>query len=432
MNYKNILIACAGVILLSISSITSANAISANKLEEKITNCLLNSDSFKIELAEKNISGNFINLTFKLYDNNPLPLTVDVMFNNQINPDMAYYASPGSGLSVKTNFMTPSDHNFAMDVVNRKYLFIGITPREESAPADFDASKMNDWGLEQHTDDFGKVINLFQKFLDMDYEVGGHSIGAVNAWNFASRKGNKDNHFAGVRNIDMITRYATDSVESTNSLSTSSALNVLRQQGYYANPEMAMFKGMAALAQIDPLGDSGFPRMILPGNFTNKGLFGFSLIYTNQLPGAATEITGLASSWYYKQGFLAGEYNFDIDPQNDAFSLTNTLESTVYSAIDKINSGIYPVKYEEDIANVQGGNYPLNWRNIKVKSYLVNTELGMGQTDCSMMPNVAVCDTVSFFGHADPVFAEDTSEFMNKLFPDRPYQPYSNQHRHKK
>jgi len=257
--------ACAGVVLLGISSITPVNAIGANKLEEKITKHLLNSNDFRTELAGKNISGDFTNLTFKLYDENPLPITIDVMFNNQINPDMAYYASPGSGLSVKTNFMTPSDHNFAMNVVNRKYLFIGITPREESAPDDFDTSKMNEWGLEQHTDDFGKVISLFQKFLDMDYEVGGHSIGAVNAWNFASQKGNKDNHFVGVRNIDMVTRYASGSAESANSLSTANALNTLRQQGYYANPEMAMFKGMAALAQVDPLGDSGFPRMILPG-----------------------------------------------------------------------------------------------------------------------------------------------------------------------
>lgn len=97
--------------------------------------------------------------------------------------------------------------------------------------------------------------------------------------------------------------YAPESVEFTNTQASLAACDQLISQGVVANTEILGFQFIAQQAQLDPMGDSGFPRPV-GGNFTNEGLFYFALINTNTLPGLITPITGLPSNCSLSKDFL--------------------------------------------------------------------------------------------------------------------------------
>ncbi len=366
----------------------------------------------KMEIIDTNIFW----IQLLLYDNNVLPLKVDILKHIYRRPIKTIYSSPGSSLNTESNFITPKN-NLAVFLVNKGYTFIGITPREDAIPPTFDFGLIKDWGLEKHTEDFHKIVTLFQCIDNRNYDVLGHSAGALAILNYSSK--NYDNKLKAVRVIDTVGQYSPDSQEFINSQISLNAANEIMSRGIFADTEFLGFKYIIGQAITNPTGDSGVPRP-MGGNFTNEGLVYFSIIYTNQLPGLLTEITGLPSSWHFKQGFLSGSYTFGALPTEDRYSLNHTNIDTVYNAISSIGSGIYPLAYGRDLYALWSNSYPLDWNSIKVPVFYINTELGFGDASYTigLLKSVAIYDVVRDYGHADPVYSDTANvDFWNKLVP---------------
>lgn len=368
----------------------------------------------------KIIDNSIIHLQFKIHDNNPLPITIDIVQNIYIHQTKTIYMLPGSALNFESNFLTPQSDNLSIFLANKGYLVIGITPREDNSPTNFDYSLMKNWGLEFHTNDVSKVIESIQEIVHNDYEVLGHSAGSVVALNYASKNTNKN--FKALRIIDIVGQYPSDSQEFLNSQVSRDATNTIMSQGTYIDNGFQNLKLISLAARATPTGDSGVPRYPLQGNFTYEGLIYFSGINTNQLPGLLTPITGLPDNWNFKQGFFAGTYNFDpINPLNDNYSFTHTNISTLYSALDSVNSGVFPLEEQRDFYSLWSNSYPLNWNNIRVPTYWINAELGFGDVSnfISLLKNSKVTyNTINNYGHGDPVYSTTAHiDFWNKLFP---------------
>lgn len=369
----------------------------------------------KIEVINTNI----LWTQFLLYDNEPLPIKLDILKDLYVYPIKTIYSSPGSGLNTESNFITPRNNNLAIFLVNKGYIFVGTTPREDAAPPVPNFGLFKDWGLAKHTNDFNKVITLFQNVIDQDYEVLSHSAGALVALNYASLTNMAK--FKAVRVIDIVGQYPPNSQEFINSQISLGATQDFISRGIFSDTDILGFKLIAQQAQANPTGDSGFPRPVGGGNFTNEGLLFFALIFTGQLPGKLTEVTGLPSSWYFKQGFLAGTYEFGPTPIEDNYSLTYTNIETVFSALGSIGSGTYPMAYNRDFFAVWSNSYPLVWENIRVPVFYINTELGFGDVShtISLLSSASVIyDVIMGYAHADPVFSETAdTDFWNKLVP---------------
>lgn len=370
----------------------------------------------KMEIIDTNIFW----IQLLLYDNDILPLKVDILKHIHRQPIKNIYASPGSALNTESNFITPKNKNLSTFLVNKGYVFIGITPREDAIPPIFDTfdfGLIKDWGLEKHTEDFRKMVTLFQCIDNRDYDVLGHSAGAIAVLNYSSK--NHDNKLKAVRVIDIVGQYSPDSQEFINSQASLNAAIEIMSRGIFADTEFVGFKYIIEQSKINPTGDSGVPRP-MGGNFTNEGLVYFSLIFTNQLPGSLTEITGLPSDWNFKQGYLSGSYTFGTLPTDDTYSLNHTSIETVYSAVASIGSGIFPLAYERDFYALWSNSYPLNWNSINTPVFYVNTELGFGDVSYTtgLLKNIAIYDVVIDYGHADPVYSNSANiDFWNKLVP---------------
>lgn len=385
-------------------------------IKDKIKDTTISTiETVKIEI----INNNILWTQLLLYDHDILPIRIDILVNIFNIPTRNIYLSPGTGLNIESNFISPVSNNIAAFLANKSYLVIGITPREDAAPQDFNFELMKDWGLQKHTDDFSEIIKLFQSIYNIDYEVLGHSAGAAIAFNYSSIF-NKDKKLKAVRIIDMIGEYPPNSQEFNNAQISLDAANQLINSGTFVDSDIAGFKFIAQQAQLDPNGDSGAPRPP-GGNFTNIGLLHFSLIFTGQLPGILTGITGLPGSWNFKQGFLSGTYEFGETPIDDIFSLTHTNINTVYTATSAIGSGIYPLAYERDLYSLWSNSFSLTWANIKVPVFYVNTELGFGDQSYTvglLIHSNVTSAMINDYGHADPVFSDNAeTDFWNILVP---------------
>lgn len=374
-----------------------------------------NVELVKTELINKNVRRS----QFKLYDDKPLPITLDILWNVNHYPEKTIYMLPGSALNFESNFLTPKNNNIALFSANKGYLVVGITPREDNAIEGFDQSLIKDWGLEFHTNDVKKVIDLVQSVSNNNYEIACHSAGCAIGLFEASKLGNSDFHFKGIRIIDMIGQYLPGSVNFLNALNTSKADVRLISLGYYSDSSVAYEKQLVNNAISNPIGDSGVPRGFLPGNFTNYNLAGFALINTGTLPGIQTEITGLPGSWYLTS-IATGTYNFALNPNEDSFLLNHTNISTIYAATGKINSGLFPLAFDRDINAMWAGNY-INWGNIKVQVTWVNAEQGFGSQEYSVSllksPKVTT-KVVPDYGHGDAVYSNTArNDFWVYLFP---------------
>ncbi len=376
-----------------------------------------NIDFTKVE----QINNDMLWIQLLLYDEDVLPIKVDLLTSILSIPTKNIYILPGTGLNVESNFILPTNNSLATFLANKSYLVIGITPREDVAPQDFNFELMRDWGIQKHTDDVNKVIKLFQSMYNMRYELLGHSAGASVTFNYASKIGSQNKKFKAIRIIDTIGQYPPNSDKYNNAQISMNACNQLINTGIFVNTETAGIKFLIQQAQIDPNGDSGVPRPVPGGNFTNVGLLHFSLIFTAQLPGVLTEITGLPGSWYLEQGFLAGTYDFGDIPTNDVFTLTHTNINTIYTSIPMIGSGIYPLAYERDIYAMLSNSFPITWSNIKVSVYYVNAELGTGNPGYTvgLLAGTSVYSSmVQNYGHADCVYSNTAkTDFWNILVP---------------
>ena len=401
---------------------TSANLI-ANKLILETNNIISklkeNAIINKIEVVKiEIINTNILWIQLLLYDNDVLPIKIDILKCLTRQSTKNIYLSPGSGLNIESDFITPKNKNLSVFLANKGYLVVGITPREDNAPLDFNFELMKDWGLIKHTSDFSEIISIFQVINNINYDVLGHSAGALVALNYSSNPINSK--LKAVRIIDIVGQYPPNSQEFQIAQVSFNAANQLISQGVFVDTEILGFKFLVQQAQTNPTEDSGFPRPTT-GNFTNEGILFFSLIFTNQLPGLFTPITGLPSDWYFKQGFLAGTYEFGSTPLDDQYSLTHTDIQTVYSAISAIGSGMYPLAYDRDFFATWSGSFPLQFGDIKVPVFYINTELGIGDASFTVSllnnPNVTYA-IVNDYGHADPVYSNTANiDFWGKLVP---------------
>ncbi len=389
-----------------------------SEIKDKIRNVVIN----RIEILKiKLINNNILWTQLLLHDHDILPIKIDILSDIFNVPTRNIYLSPGTGLSVESNFIAPVSNNIAVFLANKSYLVIGVTPREDAAPQDFNFELMRNWGIQKHTDDLSKIIGLFQSIYDIDYEVLGHSAGALVVFNYSSKvNSHRGRKLKAVRIIDMIGEYPPDSQEFSNAQISMDASNQLINSGTFVDSDVVAFKFITQQAQLDPNGDSGFPRPVPSGgNFTNIALLHFSLIFTGQLPGILTDITGLPGNWYFKQGFLSGTYQFGDTPIDDTFSLTHTNINTIYSTISSVGSGIYPLAYERDFYSLWTNSFPLAWANIRIPVYYVNAELSFGDQSYTvgLLTHSNVTNSiVNDYGHADPVYS-DTAEtdFWNIL-----------------
>jgi pimeloyl-ACP methyl ester carboxylesterase len=423
MNPKKIVLTV--LVLAIVLSVNPVNAMGVNVNAEQISKKIQTTGFVKVVIIKnENLAGNsnIRHIQADLYNSqNPLPVRMDVVWNTRKDQVKNIYLHPGSGLSFEADFLAKPDPVIAL--ANNRSRVIGISPREAQATLDMDMTMLKDRDLVNHTKDFEKIINLVQSINNQPYEVGGHSAGALVAAHYASLAGNTKRKFKALRNIDMAAQYPPGSVERTNAIITSQAIRQLMSEGVYANFENVGFKQIAEMARLNPSGDSGVPRgNPLPGNFTNIGLLYLSLIFTGGLPGMYTDLTGLPGSWYLKQGYLAGTYNFALNPAEDTFSLTYTNINTVYAALDSVGSGVYPLSYEKNMVDVWSDANPIiNWANIKVPVYWINTEGGFGNTNpASLMLNSpqVTFSVMPVYGHADPTFADNVAtDFWTKLFP---------------
>ena len=374
----------------------------------------------KIEFIKSEIiDNNILWIKLLLYDEEVLPLKVDILTNIFSIPTKNIYLLPGTGLNVESNFIIPTNNSIATFLAKKSYLVIGITPREDSAPSDFNFELMKDWGLQKHTNDVNKIINLFQSVYNTNYELLGHSGGALIAFNYASLFNNRK--LKAVRIIDVVGEYTPNSQKFNNAQISLDAANQLLSEGTFVIPDIAGIKLLSQAAQVNPNGDSGVPRPVPGGNFTNIGLLHFSLIFTGQLPGILTPITGLPGSWFLEQGFLAGTYEFGEIPTADIFILTHTSINTIFNAIPTIGSGIYPLAYERDIYALLINSFPLIWQNIKVPIFYVDAALGFGDASytISILTNTNVTSSlIQDYGHADCVYSNTAEiDFWNILIP---------------
>lgn len=391
----------------------------STNIADIVSNIKKNTIINKIEIVKVElINVNILWAQLLLYDSDVLPIKIDILKCITKPSKKNIYLSPGSGLNIENNFITPKNNNLATFLVNKGYLVIGITPREDTAPLSFNFELMKDWGLQKHTDDFSEIIDIFQNIHNINYDVLGHSAGALATLNYSSNA--NDSKLNAVRLIDIVGQYHPNSQEFQNAQVSLNATNQLINSGTFVNTEILGLRFLVQQAQTNPTGDSGFPRPTI-GNFTNEGILFFSLIFTGQLPGSLTPITGLPGSWHFKQGFLAGIYEFGPTPQEDRYSLTHTDIQTVYSAINSLGSGIYPLAYERDFYALWSGSFPLQFGNIRVPVFYINTELGFGDASftISLLNKARVTYTIiNDYGHADPVYSNTANvDFWNKLVP---------------
>ena len=403
------------------TSINSANLM-ASKIVSETSNIVSkikeNTIIKKIEVVKVEIINvNILWTQLLLYDGDVLPIKIDILKNITKPLIKNIYLSPGSGLNTETNFITPKNKNLAIFLAKKGYLVVGVTPREDAATLSFNFELMKDWGLTKHTNDFSEIIDIFQNISNIDYDVLGHSAGAGVVLNYSSITTN-NNKLKVARIIDMIGQYPPNSQEFQNAQASLNATNQVINGGLFINTDNVGIKFLVQQAITNPTGDSGFPRPTT-GNFTNEGLVFFSLIFTGQLPGILTPITGLPSNWYLKQGYLAGTYEFGPTPQEDIYSLTHTDIQTIYNSIGSLGSGIYPLIYDSYATWI--GSFPLQFANIKVPVFYINTDLGFGDAShtVSLLTNATVTYAiVNTYGHADPVYSKTArTDFWGKLVP---------------
>ena len=405
---------------ISLDKVLFAKRMAEQTIEKlKEIKTISNIELVKLEI----INNNILWTQFLLDDGDILPIKIDLLNDLFSRQTKNIYLSPGTALNIQTNFITPKNKNLAVFLANKHYLVIGISPREDNAPANFNFDLIKDWGFEKHTQDFSEIVDIFQRIWDRDFDVLGHSAGALVVLNYSSTpsyiSSTTSNKLKTVRVIDEVGQYPLNSTGFQNSQASLNAANQLIANGTFVDNTFLGFVFLAQQAKTNPTGDSGVPRPA-GDNFTNEGLLFFSLINTAFLPGLLTPITGLPSFWYLKQGFNSGTYEFGPTPLEDKYALLHTNIQTIFDALSSIGSGTYPIAYDRAFYALRINQFPLNWGNIKVPVFWINTELGFGDASftISLLKTQTTYDVVKNYGHADPVYSDTADiDFWPKLFP---------------
>ncbi len=313
------------------------------------------------------------------YNDETYPLTVDFVGSNFQCANKVVYLLPGGGVNFRSSFFTPIDDNLAQFFRKAGYLVVGITAREDNLPPGAPYAAMADWGLHKHTSDIGKIIGIIQAKVGLPYRIAGHSFGAAYALDYAGAPA------AGLEKVIALDIYSFDPFdedEVSNSEVSYEAFADLIDQGEYADSSYSDIKLLMLVSLLFPNIDSGESRsdLGLPGNFTFEGLLYFSMIFSSEIPGIHTPLTGLAGDWPLVQSYAAGEYTFALNPQDDRYRLTLSSMSTLRDASFKVGSGLVPSALYRDFfaVNAYNGACTINWAGIGTPVLWVNTELGYG------------------------------------------------------
>jgi len=334
-----------------------------------------------------------IHFSFLMKNNDGLlPTKIDVwvnLRNYNYKKTKVDYLSPGSGLNVDANFNTnPVKTLIESRLLEEGYfMVVGINPPEASYNPEnprYSEEALKNYGMPSHVKEARKVIELFQSVgFDYDYEIEGHSAGALVAALVAVEIGDSDSRFKGLTIHDVALQFNQSTVQAEYATASYNAVANLFENGVYEYSNFTQYKKLANTIRAGyGSADSGVARGDpLPGNFTVEGLFYFASIHTGWMPGPVTAVTGLPDSWAFGNGgYLAGDYQFMPDPADDVYSFSLTKIETMFEALDKIKYGAYPTAFERDIMAVWAGINPMDWDNIssQVKISWRNDECGFG------------------------------------------------------
>ena len=314
-------------------------------------------------------------------DDEAYPLTVDIVACGHKAPQKIAYFLPGGGTNFQSSFFSPREDNLSQFFCEQGYLVVGVTPREESIPADTqDLSFTQSWGMARHRRDIRSIVQRVQGTLALPYEMLGHSYGASSALDYASH------YSAELERVIALDIYSIDPASDPTGIAqaqaTYAAHVTLLEQGQFVDPANAQAGVFAQLTPEAHMADSGASREAygVPGNFTNDGLIYISLIYNAQLPGIHSNLTGLAGDWPLKQSVFAGTYSFAPDPLDDVFAFNYLERSTLTAASAAARSGLIPLAFARDYWAVVAGHsaYSIDWTAIKTRLVWLNAELAYG------------------------------------------------------
>lgn len=349
-----------------------------------------------------------------------IPLTLDFLSKKEQPIEKIVYFLPGSGMNFRSNFFTPRKDNLAIFFLEKGYLVIGITPREDKVPYLFGRCYfMKDWGLEKHKNDIRKVISLIEKKTNVSYEILGFSAGAFYSLDYASTF-YQDYLLKRIIVLDAVGEYDLSKEKELREkaeITEKAIRNLIEKDKIYIDNSLALLKILIVIESIFPYRNSGVERINYSGDFTFEGLLYFTAIHTNQLEGPTTKYTKLPENWYFEKGWCAGEYIFKEDPKKDIYFLEHTKEKTLKLAAFKTNSGIYPYRTLLDIFSVLAGgkNYSICYENIKCEILWINSEFGMGNHTYVIEKIRNYGGKVKFFlienyGHADLIYGNNAKE----------------------
>jgi pimeloyl-ACP methyl ester carboxylesterase len=311
------------------------------------------------------------------------PLTVDIVASHDETPTKVIYFFPGGGTNFQAAFFTPHSDNIAHYFREHGYVIVGITPRADNVPAAINDTRFaRGWGMTKHRTDVRHVIEAVQRELELPYEVLGHSYGASLALDYGATFSDE---LARLIILDIYTFDPRTEAQSIRlAQRTYSAYDQLLGLGTYFEPMGSGASNLGTWSDAERIADSGFARALVSdrrGNFTNEGLYYYSMIETSAMPGLHSLLSGLKFDWPLHASYLAGTYTLQDNPREDTFELTHVDKARLKESAAAVGSGMVPTAYSRDYwAAVAGHNtYQIAWTSIQCPFLWVNTELGYGE-----------------------------------------------------
>ena len=346
------------------------------------------------------------------------PLSVDILGSNLSVPRGIVYMLPGGATNFRSSFMVPREDNLANFFRRHGYLVIGITPREDTVPADTrDKSFMQAWDMNQHRADIRSVVERVQAIVPLPYELLGHSYGAASALDYAGVYPDE------VQRVIALDIYSFDRTVDPASMRaarrTHEAYVQLMSEGVFADTSYADFPALVRSGLVRR--DAGVSRT--PDDdyerYTSKQLLLFGLIYSAVLPGVHSDITGLPGDWPMAMSTIAGDEGWEFRPSDDNRTFARTSIATLRMAGEELGSGLVSMAFARDywsvVAEAEGAHF-LRWSNNAGKVLWINSELGYhdqmhGADLIQQAGNLHVeKQVVPQYGHADMLWSRTARE----------------------
>jgi pimeloyl-ACP methyl ester carboxylesterase len=363
----------------------------------------------------------------KYYDEEH-PLTIDIVGSNFGRPRRIAYMLPGSGVNFRSSYFTPILDNLARHLVRNGYLVVGITPREDSFPAEAPTDVMAGWGIEKHREDVRTVVSEIMDESAMPYEMLGFSYSGGYALDYAATYSDR------LERVVLLDFYAFDPENEPEKIQAGNSICAAYAQilagGYYVDDSLSQLKPLMIISTLAPDGDSGMARALLglpyEGNFTNNGLLHFMLINSAYLPGIHTPMTGLPRDWPLVQSTASGTYLLAEDPLDDEYTLANSNINTLRAGSLKTGSGLIPLVLQRDCMAVACENeaYTVDWSGIEEAVLWINAGEGYGGQNYGAERirqsgnDDVTTHVIDGYGNGDPLYSDTANEDVWILIAD--------------